>query len=991
MRTRFYILVFAFLTKLISAQQSELDFAFSNPVFQNYAMKNGLASNYCYDVLQDHKGYIWIATLNGLSRFNGNTWLNFQQQSKRSKYKLPANWVVDIDEDKLGNIWINTDRGIAMYHQKQDSIISFSEPIKGWGKISCTNINQLLVSSWTGITQLQQKGHQLESVYDYTVTARNSIPFIFKDINGNSWACPEDNPSLIKINSNTKQLSYYRTINIDGENQSPIINSITQFSADTLLLITKHNGILKYCTRNNKAFRFLKEQFPNDIELSCGVKYQINNATYFFIGTKKNGLYVVDFKSSRVFITQHDHNNPTSILSNYITSLTADDNQGVWVGTSAGLSFFHPSLQKNKYYYFYNNSTIPQGALINAICEVSHHNYLIGTDNSGLFLFNELTHQTESVNHDNSQITSFEKLNNNEILVSSNKGVYNYQITNSAYKPYIVDNKEFLYSTLKVKKLTDSLVAFCTYHGLLIYNTRTLKVIYSELTADKEKNEKQFCKDVLLVNNKLWILRFFDGLEIYDFTTKQMSMPAFTELKGKPVDYHNLCNNGKEVFIATSAGIIKSHINNNNDYKLLTTKDGLMGDEIENVCSINGNQLYYTTPEGLYNYDTKKASSQLVNTYENYPQKWFNQLSFLNHESVVYTISDYFIVNMPYLNFKNTKAPSLAIERILVNNKEYFNPSDTLVLSHKENTITFQLGALVYPNAPKNIWYYQLDKNDTTVRISSSGEIELNNLTPDEYELKIYSANGDGQHSLYTKTIFITIQKPFYNRWWFYSLVCFGLVVIFGSLYVYRKKHQLRLTQIRNQISRDLHDELGANVSSINIMVKMLLNKHKEQSDPALTNISKYSIQISDTINDIIWNVNPNFDSISELIKRMTRFASETLEAANINYSINLPDNQLNIVLDNQIKYHLYLIFKEAINNSAKYSNASLVQIDIYYNTGSFSFKIKDNGVGFIEGAIEKGNGLENMRARANEIKAELSVASEVNKGVEITVSIKLK
>lgn len=991
MTTRFYILVFAFLPKLISAQQSELDFAFSNPVFQNYTMKNGLASNYCYDVLQDHKGYIWIATLNGLSRFNGNAWLKFQQQNKQSKYKLPANWVVDIDEDKLGNIWINTDRGIAMYNLQQDSIISFPDPIKGWGKISCANTNQLLVSSWTGITQLQQKQHQLKSVYDYTVTARNSIPFMFTDIDGVSWACPEDNPSLIKINSNTKQLSYYKTINIDGENQSPIINSITQFSADTILLITKKNGLLKYCTRNNKAFRFLKQQFPDDIELSCGVKYQINNASYFFIGTKKNGLYIVDLKSSRVFVTQHDYNNPTSILSNYITSLTTDDNQGVWVGTNAGLSFFHPSLQKNKYYYFFNNSVIPQGALINAVCEVSHHNYLIGTDNNGLFLFNELTHQTKSVNHDNSQITSFEKLNDDEILVSTNKGVCNYQISNGVYKPYIVDDKAFLFSTLKVKKLTDSLVAFCTYHGLLIYNTRTLKVIYTELIADKEKNEKQFCKDALLVNNKLWILRFFDGLEIYDFTTKKISVPEFSEFNGKPVDYHNLCNNDNEVFIATSVGIIKSRINNSSNYKLLTTKDGLMGDEIENVCYINNNQLYYTTPEGLYTYDVKNARSQLVNTYENYPQKWFNQLSFLNHESVVYTISDYFILNMPYLNFKNTKAPSLAIERILVNNKEYFKLSDTLVLSHKENTITFQLGALVYPNATKNIWYYQLDKNDTTTKISTSGEIELNNLTPDEYELKIYSVNDDGKHSSYTKTIFITIQKPFYNRWWFYSLVCFGLVVIFGSLYVYRKKQQLRLTQIRNQISRDLHDELGANVSSINIMVKMLLNKHKEQSDPALTNISKYSVQISDTINDIIWNVNPNFDSISELIKRMTRFASETLEAANINYSINLPDSQVNIVLDNQIKYHLYLIFKEAINNSAKYSNASHVQIDINYNTGSFSFKVKDNGLGFIEDAVEKGNGLENMRTRANEIKAQLDILSGLNKGVEVTVLIKIK
>jgi signal transduction histidine kinase len=878
-----------------------------------------------------------------------------------------------------------------MYHQKRDSIISFPKPIKGWGKISCTNTNQLLVSSWTGITQLQQKNRQLESVYDYTVTARNSIPFMFKDINGDNWACPEDNPSLIKINSNTKQLNYYRSINIDGEIQSPIINSIVQYNTDTLLLITKQNGILKYCTKNNKAHHFLKALIPDDIEFNCAVSYQINNNNYLFIGTKKNGLYIVDLINNNVLINQYDHNNPTSILSNHITSLVVDDNQGVWIGTSAGLSFFHPSLQKNKYYYFFNNPIISQGSFINAVYEVGNGSYLIGTDNNGLFIFNKLTHKTESVNHDNSQITSFEKLNDNEVLVSSNKGVYSYQVTIGTYKPYLVSSKAFLYSTLKVKKLSDSLIAFCTYQGLMVYNSRTSKIIYSELSSTNEKNEKQFCKDVLLVNNKLWILRFFDGVEIYDFAAKKMSIPTFPELKDKPVDYHNMCNNGSEVFIATSVGIIKSHINNSSDYKLLKTIDGLMGDEIENVCSINGNQLYYTTPEGLYNYDIKNASSQLVNTYENYPQKWFNQLSSLNSKSIVYTISDYFIVNMPYLNFKNTKAPSLTIESVFINNKEYYEPADTLILSHKENTITFQLAALVYPNALKSCWYYKLNKNDTTTKITTSGEIELNNLRPDNYELKIYSVNSDGQHSLYTKTIFITILKPFYNRWWFYILVCIGLVVVFGSLYLYRKQQQLRLTQIRNQISRDLHDELGANVSSINIMAKMLLNKYKEESDPALTNISKYSVQISDTINDIIWNVNPNFDSISELIKRMTRFASETLEAANINYSINLPDNQLNIVLDNQVKYHLYLIFKEAVNNSAKYSNASHVQIDIYYSTGSFSFIIKDNGVGFIEGSIEKGNGLENMRARANEINAQLNISSEINNGVEITVSIKLK
>lgn len=985
---RFYIF-FYLLTNLVLAQNKDVNFLFSNSVFQNYTMKNGLASNYCYDVLQDSKGYVWVATLNGLSRFNGNTWLNFQQQNKNSKYRLPANWVVDIDEDKFGNIWINTDRGIAMYHHKKDSTISFSEPIKGWGKICCTNTNQILVSSWTGITQLQQKDHQFKSVYDYTVTARNSIPFILKDVNGDSWACPEDNPSLIKINSNTKKLSYYKTINVNGENQSPIINSITQFSTDTLLLITKQNGILKYCVKNNKAVRFLKEQIDDKVELSCAVIYEINKMRYLFIGTKEKGLYIVDLKNNHMFINQHDHNNPTSILSNFITSLTIDNNQGVWVGTSAGLSFFHPTLQENKYYYFYNNNSIPKGTLINAVYEVKKGSYLIGTDNSGLFIYNEETHFTKSLIN-NAQITSFEKWNNDEILVSSNSGVYIYSISNVAYKPFIIHGQHFKNSTLKIKKLSEKLLALCTYQGLVIFDFTANQIIYNEILLCKIKNEKKFCKDVLLVNNKLWILRFFDGLEIYDIDTKRIISPYIEELHGKPVDYHNLCVNSNDIFISTTVGIVHAD-NSGNKFNLLKTKNGLMGDEIENVCSIGVNNLYYTTPEGLYSYDIKKAESRLINTYENYPQKWFNQLGPVDHESVIYTISDYFIVNFPFTVINSRSTPSISIEHVFVNNKEYHASTDTLVLSHKENSITFQIAALVYPNAAKHFWKYKLNKRDTITKETISGEIELNNLLPDDYQLTVYSGNKADTNTFYTKTIYITIQKPFYNTWWFYLLVCIGLFIIFGFFYIYRQKQRLRLIKIRNQISRDLHDELGANVSSINIMVKMLLNKHKELSDPALKNISKYSVQISDTINDIIWNVNPNFDSISELIKRMTRFASETLEAANINYSISLPDDQINILLDNQVKYHLYLIFKEAINNSAKYSMASHVQIDITYNTGYFTFKIKDDGIGFIEESIEKGNGLENMRARANEINAQFDVKSSLNKGVEITVLIKLK
>ena len=86
-------------------------------------------------------------------------------------------------------------------------------------------------------------------------------------------------------------------------------------------------------------------------------------------------------------------------------------------------------------------------------------------------------------------------------------------------------------------------------------------------------------------------------------------------------------------------------------------------------------------------------------------------------------------------------------------------------------------------------------------------------------------------------------------------------------LFYYRQRQREQISTIRNQISRDLHDELGANVSSIHIMARMLVQQGgSEKIRPMLDKISEYSVQVSNTINDIIWNVNPKFDSVAELL-----------------------------------------------------------------------------------------------------------------------------
>lgn len=974
---------------MFGQSQAELSYVFTNPVFQNFGMKNGLTSNYCYDVIQDKKGYIWVATLNGLVRFNGNNWLSFQQQNKNLKYQIPANWVIDIDQDEQNNIWINTDRGIAKYSQQEDSIISFNEPVKGWGKIQCLRRNELLVTSWNGVSHLKNEHNKLVTLFEYQQSARNSLPHIFKDEEGNCWTCPEDNPSLIKINPNKKSLTYYKTINIDNIEKSIVINSISKFTTDTILLATNSHGLLKYCIRNNRAFSFHNQLLLASYEYTCASVYCFNNRKYLFIGTKKNGLLIMDLSTQIITKNIYNNNNPNSISSNFITSLCIDNNQGVWIGTNMGLSYFHPSLQKNKYHYFYNNAVFPEGTLINSVCQTKNNQYLIGTDNGGLYLYNNISQQIEKIKFNSKLITSITKFNNNELIVTSNTGTYIYSIKFKKCNPFIIANKPFKYSTLNAKIFSDNSIALCTYNGIMLFNFKQKSIIYSDINNQKT-NENKICKDALLLNGKLWIVRFFNSFDIYDLKTKKNTQQIVPELANKPVDYHNITSNQTSVFIATSVGIIQQNISNLKFIKLLKTSNGLMGDEIENVCSINNTYLYYTTPDGLYNYNTLKQESSLINSYENYAQKFHNQLAFLNNESIVYTVSNYFIVNIPFLNLRNKKTPTLFVEKYWVNGKELKNNNDTLLLTYQENNIDIKFAALVYPNSLKNSWYYQLNTNDSEYLLATNNEISLNNLLPNTYCLKVYSCNNEGVKSSTFKTIVITVLQPFYKRWWFYFLLALLLICFLYLIIKYKAKQQFRLTQIRNQISRDLHDELGANVSSINIMANMLLNKNKDQSDQVLVNISKYSVQISDTINDIIWNVNPKFDSISELIKRMTRYASETLEASSINYTINLPQTQVNINIHNQIKYHLYLIFKEAINNASKYSKATNVSINLAYNTKYFQFIIKDNGIGFDENAKENGNGLSNMKTRASEIGAQLNITSEKNLGVEIEISIKL-
>lgn len=194
--------------------------------------------------------------------------------------------------------------------------------------------------------------------------------------------------------------------------------------------------------------------------------------------------------------------------------------------------------------------------------------------------------------------------------------------------------------------------------------------------------------------------------------------------------------------------------------------------------------------------------------------------------------------------------------------------------------------------------------------------------------------------------------------------------------------------RVRNRIARDLHDDIGSTLSSISILSQVAqrhYNLQEEGIPELLGRISKSAQKMLDTMSDIVWTTKPDNDSMAQVATRMREFAAEILESQDIHYSIDVAPEVMPLKIPTNRHYDFYLIFKEAINNAAKYSGATLVSVHVSRQRESLLLVVHDNGRGFdIAAAQHSGNGLKNMQQRAAKIEAELSMQSEAGQGTTL-------
>ena len=316
-------------------------------------------------------------------------------------------------------------------------------------------------------------------------------------------------------------------------------------------------------------------------------------------------------------------------------------------------------------------------------------------------------------------------------------------------------------------------------------------------------------------------------------------------------------------------------------------------------------------------------------------------------------------------------------------------------LQHNQNSLSVSFASLSYSQSNKLRYFFKLDgAGGNWIKAENSLTATFASLAPGDYTFMVRAINNDGLYSPGITRLRIVISPAFYQTWWFVlfliALTVFPVVVI----YRLRVNKLLEVQRVRGKVARDLHDDIGSTLTSINILSEVArgaLAPGEHVVHSYLSRISKNSTQMMEAMDDIVWSIKPDNDQLVRIAARMREHTAGVLEPMNINYTFDSNETMRTAKLGMDERRNLFLIFKEALNNISKYAMATSVCISLNCEQGSVILTVQDNGIGFDLSVEGEGNGLSNMRKRALLLRGGINIVSAPGCGTRIVVKIPVR
>ncbi|GAB4033201.1 tetratricopeptide repeat-containing sensor histidine kinase [Spirosoma gilvum] len=294
-------------------------------------------------------------------------------------------------------------------------------------------------------------------------------------------------------------------------------------------------------------------------------------------------------------------------------------------------------------------------------------------------------------------------------------------------------------------------------------------------------------------------------------------------------------------------------------------------------------------------------------------------------------------------------------------------------------------------------YVYQLEKNkqiDSATAVRTSAEVQR---LVASYETE----KKEAQIKLLRQQAQLREEELARQRFQRNTLLSGGLLLLLlgasVSAWLLNRSKLKRLEEaqaLRKQIAHDLHDEVGSTLSSISLLsghTNELLNQNRpESAQKMVQKIYTDARQILESIDEIIWTINPGNDSLQRIALRLQEYAQPLMESKHITFSFVVDPTLDQIPVPMEVRRNLYLIGKEAINNLIKYSEATKATVKFEQKENQLQVLIEDNGRGFEPGQTSSRNGQATMQQRAQAMGGSLNIQSIPAQGTRLVLTASL-
>lgn len=991
--------------------------------YEQVGSEDGLPQHTVNNVFQDSDGFIWLSSFSSLARFDGYSYVQLRANAEDST-SLPDGFIHSMLEDHDGFLWIGTNKGLARIDRKSGKCqrLPHLSPVKNWGVLNMAlTDNKIWISSYQGLYVLEKSAGKW---------AIQAIPQL--GIADNLNGMYADMPLMIirKHSNNSVLIGYKQSLYIVEEdklqpqklsigntlNQDDFIFTITKLGENNYLIAQQFSGIYQW--KNNQITK---------VKWGTGSRFDLKNRITFIEKDQNGGIWLGI--AGAIWVWKNgDINQAIKVYdqSNVLRICMLKDGQ-VWIGTQDGLVKFNrvsrnfnfvPSSYKNKRYNVWG------------MAESKNRQKIFVGAHGGVF---SLEHSTEQSWHfsnfcaipNRSHSITTIAVNSHGVWLGGTNGLYLYNAEQNRIEDHFlpenrVPKRRFVLFDLAQLNATNLLLA--TNQGFYVFDCQTL-TFNQELAAKfRTKHPKGLIFNLQVKDDgNIWATQ--NGLIQFDSVGNQLS-----EYLHNPEQQHGLKSNSilsvyedhqRRVWAGSTNGLNMLD-QATGKFKYYGKSLGLPHERIMGILADNQNKLWISTEGGLAQFNPETEKFNVFNSDYGLPFSEFSQCAYLKTSSdhMIFGGLDGLIIFHPDSIDTTPVQPQIKLSNLKINyesavaDKRYqfnYSPNQPLLLTSHDKVVTLEFSALNL-EAPNRIQYqFMLEGYDEQWINRSSNErfATYTGLEPGNYTFKVRASDAFGNWIDQQLRVPIQVLPPIHKTWWFRLLVIvIGITVIGGSVRYYQKqkyekriralelKH--RLQQERERISRDLHDNVGAQLSQIVMSLDLLEHKATkvkateiQEKAGLLSNTARDTVQL---LRETIWALHKENHSLNEFTQKIRDYLFNFYRIANdpIQWEVTLIGDHTKKLPASHV-LNLFRILQEATNNTAKYAAASKQHIKISLSpSNELLVEIGDDGKGFVlEHLSASGHfGLKNMTHRAKEIGGELKIHTKIGSGTVISIHI---